>query len=199
MSDTINQARAAWSAVPNAPADFEAACSALPPRHSSAGWAARWAASAADAVRQLAKAREAKERLDSFIALSHDHVPQGLIDQLQASVDEHDAGLPEGDHRCYGTPERLCRFDSAAAFAAAHAANGLGLLRVETAKAALMTNYAGPADGVNPLMAQWRKLHRCQEAMRHAEPPEGSIREHAARWIADPTEENRVRLALFVA
>jgi hypothetical protein len=193
------QARRAWEALAQAET-FESAASAHPVRPGPAGWAAGWAAQAVIELRLLTQAREAQASLDRFVALTHNHVPQGLIDDLRARVDEHDAALPEGDWRRYGTPDRLCRMNHAAAVAAACAANGLGALRVSAAKAALMANYNGPGAGVNPLMERWRSLHRKQEAMRHRGPDcDGSIREHAARWLADPIEENRVRLALFVA
>ena len=194
-----DHARRAWKALAQADT-FEAAASAHPVRPGPAGWAARWAAQAVIELRLLAQAREAKARLDRFVALTYNHVPQGLIDDLRARVDEHDAALPEGDWRRYGNPERLCRFDRAAAFDAAHAANGLGLLRVAAAKAALMANYNGPNEGVSPLMERWKAMHRQQAAMQHRGPDcDGSIREHAARWLADPSDENRERLALFVA
>lgn len=195
---TLSQARKAWAALSH-PVSFEAAAEICPVRHGSAGWAERWASEASVALTKLAAAREAKARLDRFVAMSHDHVPQGLIEELQARVEAHNSGRPADDWRRIDSPERLCRVDVDAALAAAHAANGLGLLRVEAAKAALMANYGGPYQGTNPLMAQWRKLHREQEALRHERPPEGTIREHAARWIADPTEQNRINLSLFVA
>jgi hypothetical protein len=195
---TLSQARRAWATLGHAET-FESAAAACPVRHGSAGWAARWAVAAAAELAQLAAARAAKASLDNFIAMSRDHVPQGLIDELQQRVDEHDAGLHADDWRRFGSPGWLCRIDTDAALAAAHAANGLGCLRVEAAKRALMRNYSGPEEGVNPLMAQWRELHRQQEALRHALPPEGSIREHAARWLADPSELNRQYLAVFVA
>ena len=195
---TLSQARRAWAAL-NHPVLFEAAAEICPVRHGAAGWADRWASDASVELTKLAAAREAKARVDRFIDLSRDHVPQGLIEELEARVSEIDAGRPADDWRRIGSAERLCRMDIDAALAAAHAANGLGLLRVGAAKAALMAHYGGPYQGTNPLMAQWRKLHREQEALRHERPPEGTIREHAARWIADPSEANRQSLALFVA
>jgi len=195
---TLSQARRAWDAL-NHPVLFEAAAEICPVRHGSAGWADKWASEASVELTKLAAAREAKARVDRFIDLSRDHVPQGLIEELEARVSEIDAGRPADDWRRIGCAERLCQFDRDAALAAAHAANGLGLLRVQMAKAALMAHYGGPYQGTNPLLAQWRKLHREQEALRHERPPEGTIRAHAARWIADPTEQNRINLSLFVA
>jgi hypothetical protein len=67
--DTLAQARAAWITV-QAPADFEAAVAALPPRVSASGWAARWAAAAAVALTQARRwatfaANEAAYQVDS--------------------------------------------------------------------------------------------------------------------------------------
>jgi hypothetical protein len=82
---------------------------------------------------------------------------------------------------------------------AARAALNESRERVASARAALHAAYSGPAEVVNPLMAEWRRLDAALRAMSNTRPPEGSICEHAARWLNDPSEDNRVRLALFVA
>ena len=96
------------------------------------------------------------------------------------------------------------RFDRPAAIIAARAALDEIRACVNAAWGAVQAEYAaGPAEGPNPralpLFAEWRRLDADLRTMRRTCPPEGSICEHAARWLNDPTEENRARLALFVA
>jgi hypothetical protein len=127
--------------------------------------------------------------------------------ELQRIVDEHDDALPAGDWRRYGTPARLCRFNHAAAVAAAQAA--LDECRAEAAAAKAACHAVYEEDGRHRpgfdskeavrRHKRWQALDDKLRAMHRAHPAEGSIREHAARWINDPSEENRERLAIFVA
>jgi hypothetical protein len=127
--------------------------------------------------------------------------------ELQRIVDEHDATLPAGDWRRYGTPARLCRFNHAAAVAAARAALDECRAEAAAAKAACHAVYDDEGNhrpGFDSAEAvrrhkRWQAHDAKLRAMHQAQPAEGTIREHAARWINDPSEENRERLAIFVA
>jgi hypothetical protein len=64
---TLSQARRAWVTLAHAE-PFEAAASACPVRHGSAGWAARWAVAAAAALAERAEAAALGRRAERWAA-----------------------------------------------------------------------------------------------------------------------------------
>ncbi len=122
-------------------------------------------------------------------------------EEIEAMRLANNEKYPLGYHSYRQSPDiaHFVRFDRAAAIIAARAALNESRERVASARAALHAAYSGPAEVVNPLMAEWRRLDAALRAMSNTRAPEGSICEHAARWLNDPSEDNRVRLALFVA
>lgn len=120
-------------------------------------------------------------------------------EEIEAMMAAHNAPLVADSYRRSSTIAHFVRFDHSAAVIAAKAALAESRARVAAARAALHAAYSSPPEIVNPLMTEWRRLDSELRAMSHTRPPEGSIREHASRWLHDPSEENRLNLALFIA
>ena len=125
-------------------------------------------------------------------------------EEIEALRAGNNARFEAGHYRSSPTIEHFVRFDRRAALVAAEAALAEIRACVNAAWGAVQAEYAaGPAEGPNPralpLFAEWRRLDADLRTMHRTCPPEGSVCEHASAWLNDPTEDNRVRLALFVA
>lgn len=122
------------------------------------------------------------------------------IEEIEAMRQANNASFAAGHYRHSPSVAHFVRFDRSAAIIAAKGA--LAETRAAVAAAWERVKAAGETEGEAERMRLFRAWQRMDEDLRaihHTRPPEGSLQEHAARWLSDPSDENRARLALFVA
>jgi len=118
-------------------------------------------------------------------------------DEIHAMMTAENAGLPEGLK--FSNVPHFVGCDTRAAFVVAKAAMAELRARVRAAQAALQAVHGGDAELVNQRMREWRDAAADLRHLEHEHPPEGSIRQHAVRYLRDPNDQTLRNVALFVA
>jgi len=125
------------------------------------------------------------------------------IEEIEALRSANNAHFASGHYRHSPSAAHFVRFDRPGAIIAAKAALAEFVGHADDVWQRVKAASSDPVDGAEAeltrLFTEWRRLDKQLRAMHRTRPPEGSVQEHASRWMLDPSEENRVRLALFVA
>jgi len=119
------------------------------------------------------------------------------LDELRAMMTEQNDRLPPGLK--FRDVPHLVGCSTPAALLVAKAAMAELRARVRAAQAALQAVHGGDAELVNQRMREWRYLADDLRHLEHEHPPEGSIRQHAVRYLRDPNDQTLRNVALFVA